>query len=95
MMLSGLVIFLPDPGDTAILEQAYLEKRILVTLDTDFGELAIRQRLPHVGLIRLVDLRVSQQSVLCLLAAEKYGSELAKGAIVTVEIDRVRIRPAE
>jgi predicted nuclease of predicted toxin-antitoxin system len=30
-----------DPGDEAILERAYQEKRILVTLDRDFGELAI------------------------------------------------------
>ncbi len=30
-----------DPGDDEILERAYREDRILVTLDKDFGELAI------------------------------------------------------
>ena len=29
----------PDPGDAAILLQATAEGRILVTIDTDFGEL--------------------------------------------------------
>jgi predicted nuclease of predicted toxin-antitoxin system len=30
-----------DPGDIAIIRQANTENRILVTLDEDFGELAI------------------------------------------------------
>jgi len=30
-----------DPGDEEILERAHVEGRILVTLDKDFGELAI------------------------------------------------------
>lgn len=30
-----------DPGDMAILSAAYSEQRILITLDKDFGELAI------------------------------------------------------
>jgi len=30
-----------DPGDEAVLEAARVEGRILVTLDKDFGELAI------------------------------------------------------
>jgi hypothetical protein len=33
--------FTTDPGDEAIIHQAYLDNRILVTLDKDFGELAI------------------------------------------------------
>ncbi|MCZ7562896.1 MAG: DUF5615 family PIN-like protein [Burkholderiales bacterium] len=31
----------PDPGDEAILEFAQRESRILITLDKDFGELAV------------------------------------------------------
>lgn len=27
----------PDPGDRAILDAAYAQKRILITLDKDFG----------------------------------------------------------
>ena len=45
-----------DPGDEEILAQALREQRILVTLDKDFGELAIVRSLPHSGIIRLVDI---------------------------------------
>src|SRR5438128_177739 len=33
--------FVPDPGDEAIIATAFGQGRILVTLDKDFGELAI------------------------------------------------------
>ncbi len=33
-----------DPGDEEILDQAAAENRVLVTLDKDFGELAVRPR---------------------------------------------------
>lgn len=84
-----------DPGDEAILERAYQEKRILVTLDRDFGELAIIREIPHCGILRLVNLRIRQQPIVCLQVLERYGDELSSGAIVTAGIGRVRIRPAE
>ena len=50
-----------DPGDTEILNIAYQQDRVLVTLDKDFGELAIVYGRPHRGIIRLVDLSARQQ----------------------------------
>ena len=38
-----------DPGDEEILTRAYREGRVLITLDKDFGELAIVRGQPHVG----------------------------------------------
>ncbi len=49
-----------DPGDDEILKLAFDENRVVVTIDKDFGELTVRQGLPHSGLIRLVNLRVAQ-----------------------------------
>ena len=43
----------PDPGDQALLERASSEARILVTLDTDFGELVYLRRFRHAGMVRL------------------------------------------
>lgn len=43
-----------DPGDDAILNVAHRDARILVTLDKDFGELAIVRGSPHAGIVRLV-----------------------------------------
>lgn len=51
----------PDPGDEAILLRAFDENRVLITLDKDFGELAIVYGRPHRGIIRLVGLPGRQQ----------------------------------
>ena len=47
--------FDPDPGDKELLEIAAKQERILVTIDTDFGELIYVDRIPHSGMVRLPD----------------------------------------
>ncbi len=84
-----------DPGDEEILATAYSEDRVLVTLDKDFGELAIVRGTPHCGILRLVNLIAKQQSIVCLQVLARYGEELASGAIVTAELGRIRIRPPD
>jgi len=81
-----------DPGDEEILARAQRDARVLVTLDKDFGELAIVHGLPHSGIIRLVNLSARQQGESCLRVLSRFGDQLLKGAILTVERDRVRIR---
>jgi predicted nuclease of predicted toxin-antitoxin system len=39
--------------DESILEKAYSESRIVVTIDKDFGEMVFRRKLPHCGVILL------------------------------------------
>jgi predicted nuclease of predicted toxin-antitoxin system len=82
-----------DPGDEEILEIARKERRILVTLDKDFGELAIVYDKPHHGIVRLVNLGAREQAKVCLRVLNLYGEELLDGAIVTAELGRLRIRP--
>ncbi len=84
-----------DPGDEEILATAYQDNRILVTLDRDFGELAIIRKIPHCGILRLVNLSTKQQPLICLRVLELYGHELLSGAIITASFSRVRIRPAD
>jgi predicted nuclease of predicted toxin-antitoxin system len=84
-----------DPGDSAILEIAHREERVLVTIDKDFGELAVVHRMPHSGIIRLVDLPPSIHAQTCHEIVMELGEELAAGAIVTAEVGRWRIRPPE
>jgi predicted nuclease of predicted toxin-antitoxin system len=81
-----------DPGDDEIMERAHREGRILVTLDKDFGELAIVRERPHSGIIRLVNLSSRLQASVCLRVLELHGDELQSGAIVTAELNRLRIR---
>lgn len=83
-----------DPGDIAILAAAYAEQRILVTLDKDFGELAILKGLPHSGIIRLAGFRTTQMAFAIHHVINAYEPELIAGAIATVDPERVRIRPA-
>ena len=84
-----------DPGDMAILAQAKDERRIVVTLDKDFGELAIVRGLPHAGIVRLVGFAARQQGNACRQILERFGEEIATGAIVTADPGRVRVRKPE
>jgi len=81
-----------DPGDDEILARAHAESRVLVTLDKDFGELAVVRGMPHHGIVRLVDCSALRQAEVCLAVLARYAAELAQGALLTVEPFRVRIR---
>jgi predicted nuclease of predicted toxin-antitoxin system len=84
-----------DPGDETILAYAFETERILVTLDKDFGALAVRQGKPHAGIVRLVNLSSRQQSIVCRQVLEKHALTLAAGAIITADGERMRIRNAD
>lgn len=81
-----------DPGDKEILLLAYKERRTLVTLDKDFGELAVLRGMPHCGILRLVNASAHQQAAICLQVFDKHETELSAGAIITAELGRLRIR---
>jgi predicted nuclease of predicted toxin-antitoxin system len=55
-----------DPGDDVILTHAFTYQQILITLDKDFGELAIVKRIPHHGIIRLVNISLKKQPPACI-----------------------------
>jgi predicted nuclease of predicted toxin-antitoxin system len=81
-----------DPGDEIILAEAAADGRIIVTLDKDFGTLAVACDRAHAGIIRLVNLSARQQAAYCARVLQQFSAELEAGAIVTVEPGRVRIR---
>lgn len=84
-----------DPGDEAILAYAFQTGRVLVTLDKDFGTLAVLQGKPHAGILHLVNLSSRQQIVVCRLVLEKHSLTLAAGAIITADGERIRVRGAD
>jgi predicted nuclease of predicted toxin-antitoxin system len=84
-----------DPGDEAILARAHEEGRILVTLDKDFGALAVQQGKLHSGIVRLVNLATQDQMAVCLRVLADHGPALLSGAIITAERTRLRIRLPE
>lgn len=84
-----------DPGDREILNFAYREQRVVITLDKDFGALAIRDRQPHTGIIRLVNLSLHDQPAVCEQILNSHGEILLAGAIITADQRRLRIRLPE
>jgi predicted nuclease of predicted toxin-antitoxin system len=84
-----------DPGDEELLRSAATDGRALVTLDKDFGELAIVRGVAHSGVIRLVGFAAREQGPMIVAALTRYADQLEAGAIVTVELGRVRVRPAD
>lgn len=82
-----------DPGDAAILNTAHSERRILVTLDKDLGELVILKEMPHSGIVRLTGFRASQMVAAIHHIVATYAVELTAGAIVTADPERICIRP--
>jgi len=84
-----------DPGDEEILSRAHREGRILVTLDKDFGELAILRGIVHCGILRLVGFGARRQAAACLRILETHGRELAAGALIVAEPGRLRVRSSE
>lgn len=84
-----------DPGDEQILSYAAKNSMILVTLDKDFGELAIVRGFKHSGIIRIIGMRAHEQGPAIVALLLKYESELLAGAIVTASAERVRIRPSD
>jgi predicted nuclease of predicted toxin-antitoxin system len=81
-----------DPGDEAILALAFQQGRVLVTLDKDFGGLAVLQGVAHCGILRLVNFRVAEQALACIKVFADYSEDLRLGALVTAEPGRIRIR---
>jgi predicted nuclease of predicted toxin-antitoxin system len=81
-----------DPGDEEVINRACAEHRVLVTLDKDFGELAVVRGVQHCGIIRLVDVAASRQAEVCLLLLKRYEADLSRGALVTAGSGRTRIR---
>ena len=80
----------PDPGDTALLERAVSENRVLITVDKDFGELIYLHGTPHAGLVRLPDVRVPQRIALIEEIINQHGRALEEKAIITIQSGRVR-----
>lgn len=80
--------------DSAILEKALQEERILLTHDLDFGELlaASKAQLPSVIIFRLQNMRPARvNSTLAAVLAE-HADVLTAGVVISVTEGRLRVR---
>jgi predicted nuclease of predicted toxin-antitoxin system len=84
----------PGSPDTVVLAQAEREKRILITFDKDFGELAFRAKLPVTAGIILFRISMpSAQYVATMAVAALAGRDDWSGHFSVVEDGRVRMTP--
>lgn len=79
-------------GDADVLSLARKEKRILITNDLDFGELIVRQRLPHTGVIlfRLGKEDLATKKSWLRTVLEKHTSQSQHFIVVTDHGIRIR-----
>ncbi len=80
--------------DSAIIEKARSEERILLTCDLDFGYLMAvsGESLPTVILFRLSDMRPPNVLAHLHRTIDQEEDQLAAGAIVAVTDRRIRVR---
>lgn len=80
--------------DEHIMALADLENRILISADTDFGELLANAPVlaPSVILIRRADKRAGPLAAVVLANLEQIADDLAAGALIVISDTRIRAR---
>ena len=73
---------------------AAAENRVLVTIDTDFGEFIFREGIPHAGLVRLPDVPAGTRIALMDRVLSLPVAGELRGAVVTVRGGRIRVSRA-
>ena len=84
----------PGSSDQEVLQRAQIERRILLTFDKDFGELAFRFGLPAGCGVILFRIRTpSPQQMVKVIVAALTGRRDWENHFAVVEDDRIRMRP--
>ncbi|HEU5150587.1 MAG TPA: DUF5615 family PIN-like protein [Iamia sp.] len=88
-------IGLARADDATILDRAAADRRVLVSSDTDFGDLLARADLVDPSLLllrRQGPRRATDIAALVLLNLDVVTDDLDRGAVVVFDGDRIRIR---
>ena len=83
--------FEADQRDRTLLDRAVIDNRILITMDSDFGDLVYVGRMKHAGLVRLPDVPVRDRIGLMAELLVEYREALERQAFVTIRGGRIRI----
>lgn len=83
----------PSMSDTDILFIAEKDRRMVITMDKDFGELVYRNRQQHKGvlLLRLEDASGEEKAEIIRLILENFSDQIA-GRFCVFQNGRLRIR---
>ena len=84
----------PGSKDQAILQRAQIEKRIIITFDKDFGELAFHSRLPaSCGIVLFRISAPSPASVIQKVVETLESRSDWSGNFAVIDDRQIRIRP--
>ena len=85
----------PRLPDAQVLARALRERRLVITMDKDFGDLVYRRGLAHTGvlLLRLEDATGEEKRAVVRAIFEQYGEGLP-GRFSVYQDGRLRMRPA-
>lgn len=86
---------LAGASDAELLEHAVVHGRVIISGDTDFGELLARTNASTPSLIllrRQQNRRAAEIAALVLANVDVVAEDLERGAIVVFDEDRLRIR---
>lgn len=64
---------------------------MLITIDTDFGEMIYLHDAAHAGLVRLPDVPAERRIALMAEVIAQHGDALDERAVVTIRGGRIRI----
>ena len=78
--------------DDELLALATEERRVIITEDKDFGEIAFVRRRPHPCIIRFVNMRVAEKVEAMKDLIESHSDAMQEGNLIVVTQSRVRIR---
>lgn len=80
--------------DTVVMQVARIQRRVLLSADTDFGELLARSNddRPSVVLFRGHEVEPATMAVILLANLDQIEELLTVGAIVVILDDRIRVR---
>jgi predicted nuclease of predicted toxin-antitoxin system len=87
-------IGLATANDVTLIELAHQQERVVITLDADFHALLALSGAdkPSVVRIRIEGLRAEPLAALLVALLAERSAELERGALLTVQSKRVRIR---
>ena len=84
--------FSGDPGDEAIIDRAFDDRRILITGDKDFGEWVFLRGKPQPPLVRLAAMAPNKQVQVVAMVLESHSADLENGALITASQKRMKVR---
>lgn len=83
----SVIDLMPGAKDEQVLEKAFIDNRILVTLDKDFGEMVFRIKLKHKGIIllRLDSLSFENKIIKFKYFLDYYKDKISNNYVVITE----------